>query len=96
MNKNIIHNIHHYYDVMREMAMRTQGDKNLENKFRHILDEIQGYNERNLSIKASLGLVTFRGVISSKALRLKIVEAALEVMDEALGKGHQRIAGNPR
>lgn len=76
--------------------MITLGDKILEEKFRQRFMEIQEYSGNKLSIKASLGLITFRGTVNSKALRLKIVEAALEVMDEVLGKGHQRIAGNPQ
>jgi len=76
--------------------MRTQGDKTLEDRFEQAFATLREYEESDLAIKASFGLITFRGTVSSKALRLEIVGAALGVMDEVLGKGHQRIAPNPR
>ena len=76
--------------------MRTQGNKTLEDRFQQAFTELQENDSGRVDIKASFGLVTLRGTVASKALRLKIVEAALGVMDEVLGKGHRRIAPNPR
>lgn len=76
--------------------MRTKGDELLEEKFKAAFSAVEGLNLSAVSVKAAYGLITFRGNVSSKKMRLKMVTLALAVMDEVLGEGRRRIVGNPR
>lgn len=76
--------------------MKTSGNRTLEERFRQAFAGIEEYVKESVKVKASFGLVVFRGDIPSKAQRLKIVTAALAVMDDVLGAGGRRVVGSPR
>lgn len=76
--------------------MKTLGDTTLEKRFTQAFINIEGYVKESVRVKASFGLVVFRGDVTSKAQRLQIVTTALAVMDDVLGVGGRRIVGSPR
>lgn len=76
--------------------MKTVGNATLEGRFRQAFSNIEGYAKESVKVKASFGLVVFRGDIASKAQRLSIVTTALTVMDDVVGSGSRRVVGSPR